>query len=148
MPAASSDRADVLGLRSLGTLGDVVLDPLAVLEAAVAVGLDGRLVDEDVRCAIVGGDEPVALVRVEPLHCSLSHCALLPRRSSGSTGGASRAMATACPSEARPGNRRCLRSEFRRRCDTDTKLRLQPAPFNTLPWPDAPHGPQLTCGGA
>src|SRR5579863_4904573 len=84
MPAASSDRADVLGLRALRTLGDVVLDPLAVLEAAVAGGLDGGLVDEDIRRAIVGGDEPITAFGVEPLHCSLSHCALLPRRSSGS----------------------------------------------------------------
>src|SRR6516162_7926994 len=66
--------------------GDGVLDPLAVLEAPVVVSLDGGLVEEDVRRAVVGGDEPVALIRHEPLHCSLSHCALLPRRSSGSTG--------------------------------------------------------------
>ena len=52
----------------------------------MAVGLDGGVVDEDVGSAVVGGDEPIALVRVEPLHCSLSHCALLPSRSSGCTG--------------------------------------------------------------
>src|SRR5215469_5500273 len=80
--ARVSDRADLLRLRALGALGDGVLDPLVVLEAAVAVSLDGGMVDEDVRRAVVRGDEPVALVRVEPLHSSLSHCALLARRSS------------------------------------------------------------------
>ena len=71
--AGFSDRTDVLGLRALGAPGDVVLDPLVVLEASVPVSLDGGMVDEDIRCAVVGGDEPIALVRVEPLHCSLSH---------------------------------------------------------------------------
>src|SRR5215468_6222702 len=84
--ARVSDRADLLRLRALGALGDGVLDTLVVLEAAVAVSLDGGMVDEDVRRAVVRGDEPVALVRVEPLHCSLSHCALLARRSSACTG--------------------------------------------------------------
>jgi hypothetical protein len=46
--------------------GDGVLDPLVVLEAVVAVSLDGGVVDEDVGRAVVGGDEPVALGRVEP----------------------------------------------------------------------------------
>jgi hypothetical protein len=31
-------------------------------------------VDEDVGGAVVWGDETIALVRVKPLHCSLSHC--------------------------------------------------------------------------
>src|SRR6266704_1820028 len=70
-----SDRTNLLGSRTLGALGDGVLDPLVVLEAVVAVSLDGGVVDEDVGCAVVGGDETIALVRVEPLHCSLSHCA-------------------------------------------------------------------------
>src|SRR6516162_3478845 len=85
-PPRSSDRVDLLRPRALGALGDGVLDPLAVLEAAVAVSLEGGLVEEDVWRAVVGGDEPIPLVRHEPLHCSLSHCALLLRRSSGSTG--------------------------------------------------------------
>ena len=42
--------------------------------------------DEDVRRGVVGGDKAVALVRVKPLNCSLSHCALLLGRSSGPTG--------------------------------------------------------------
>src|SRR6266536_3716260 len=83
---SGSDRVNLLGLRALGAPGDGVLDALVVLEAAVTVSLDGGVVDEDVRRAVVGGDETVALVRAEPLHCSLSHCALLPRRSSRCAG--------------------------------------------------------------
>jgi len=55
---------DLLGLRALGPAGRGVLDPLVVLEAAVTVSLDGGVVDEDVGGAVVGGDEPIALVRV------------------------------------------------------------------------------------
>src|SRR3954449_81530 len=83
--AGISDRVDLLSLRALGALGDGVLDPLVVLEAAVTVSLDRGVVDEDVGGAVVGGGEPIALVRVEPLHCSLSHVLLLLRRPSGST---------------------------------------------------------------
>src|ERR1700687_3624903 len=53
----SSDRTDLLGLRTLGTPGRGVLDPLVVLEAAVTVSLDGGVVNEDVGSAVVGGDE-------------------------------------------------------------------------------------------
>lgn len=56
------ERADLLRPRALGAPGDGVLDSLIVLEAAVAVGLDGGLVEEDVWRAVVGGDEPIALV--------------------------------------------------------------------------------------
>src|SRR5437660_5540756 len=73
--AGLSDRADVLGLRALSALGRGELDPLVVLEAAVTVSLDGGVVNEDVGGAVVGGDETIALVGVEPLHCALSHCA-------------------------------------------------------------------------
>src|SRR5580693_6651228 len=140
VPGAVSNRTNLLGPRALGALGDGVLYPLVVLEAAVAVGLDCGVVDENVGSAVVGGDEPVALVRIEPLYCSLSHCALLPRRSSGCTGCTSRALATARPSGAGPGNRRRPRSEFRGRCDTDTnfdcyQLHLTPCRFNATPRP-------------
>ena len=37
-------------------------------EAAKAVRVDGGLMDEDLVGAVVGGDEPEALLRVEPLH--------------------------------------------------------------------------------
>ena len=57
-PARSSDRADLLCLRALRVPGDGVLDPLAVLEAAVTVSLDGGTVDEDVGCAVLGAMSP------------------------------------------------------------------------------------------
>src|SRR5580704_4682911 len=119
---AISDRANLLRPGALVAPGDRELDPLVVLEAAVAVSLDGGVVDEDVRRAVIGGDETIALVRVEPLHCALSHCALLPRRSSGCTGRASQAVATARPSGAGPGNRGARRQKFRGRCKTDTNF--------------------------
>src|SRR5699024_10362455 len=68
-----SDRADALRLRALGTLGDLELDALRLLEAAVTLGLDGGVVDEDVVTDTVLGDEAVALLRVEPLVGSLCH---------------------------------------------------------------------------
>jgi len=89
-----SDGPDLVGLRALGAAAGRVLDPLIFLEAAVAVSLDGGVVDEDVGSAVVGGDESVALVGVEPLHFALSHYFLL-RRSSGPRARA-RAAAIAC----------------------------------------------------
>jgi hypothetical protein len=81
VPASSAlaplERADLLGLGPLRAADGRVLYPLVVLQAAVTVGVDGGVVDEDVRRAVIGSDEAVAFVRVEPFHCSLSHCALL-----------------------------------------------------------------------
>src|SRR5947207_11499375 len=68
-----SDGPDLVGLRALGAPAGRVLDPLIFLEAAVAISLDGGVVDEDIGSAVVGGDESVALVGVEPLHFALSH---------------------------------------------------------------------------
>src|SRR6195952_5005138 len=72
-----SERADVRSLRALLALLDVERDPLAFIERAVPAGLDGRVVDEDVRSATVGGGEAEPLLSVEPLHCSFGHCSLL-----------------------------------------------------------------------
>src|SRR5262245_20364590 len=68
-----SDRADGLGLRSLGALRDLELDALVLFEAAEAGGLNGGEVDEHVAPTTVNGDETETLVRVEPLHGSLRH---------------------------------------------------------------------------
>src|SRR3954464_4809337 len=68
-----SDRADVLRLGALLALRDVELDLLSLVEGLVAVGDDGGVVAEDVGAAAVLGDEPEALLRVEPLHSALSH---------------------------------------------------------------------------
>src|SRR5271163_1151905 len=68
-----SERADVLRLRPLLPLGRVELDLLVLIERPVAGARDRREVDEHVRRTVVGGNEPKALVRVEPLHCSRCH---------------------------------------------------------------------------
>ena len=61
-----------VGLRALRTLHDLELHPLALVEGPVPVGLDRRVVDEDVLTA-VDGDEAVTLFAVEPLHGALCH---------------------------------------------------------------------------
>jgi len=49
-------------------LRDGELDLLALGEGAEALRLDGRLVDEEVLAAVLGGDEAEALGVIEPLH--------------------------------------------------------------------------------
>src|SRR5206468_406822 len=56
---------DVAGLRALGTVNDLELHCLALLERTEAVALNGRVVHEDV-AASVSLDEPVTLGVVEP----------------------------------------------------------------------------------
>src|SRR3954464_15251725 len=68
-----SGDADVLGLRTLGALGDVELDLLVLVKRLVAAGLDGGEVDEHVLAAAVLCDEAETLVGVEPLDGSLCH---------------------------------------------------------------------------
>src|SRR5512133_161738 len=84
---ASAGDPDVFRLGSFLALGDVELDLLPFLQAAVATTGDRAEVDEHVLAAI-DGDEAVALVAVEPLHRALRHCDLLvvdaaPRRGCG-----------------------------------------------------------------
>src|SRR5207247_7358187 len=67
-----SDLADVLRLQSLGTLGDLELDRIALGEAAEALSLDRREVDEHVRTRLLR-DKAKALCVVEPLHLTLCH---------------------------------------------------------------------------
>src|SRR3954449_4659921 len=68
-----SDGLDVLRLRALGALGDLELHALVLVQRAVALGRDRRVVDEDVCAAAVLGDEAEALLSVEPLHGTLCH---------------------------------------------------------------------------
>src|SRR3954471_24068365 len=72
-PHPRSDRADVLRLRALRALGDVELDLLVLVQGLVTLGLDGRVVHEDVVAAVLLGDEAEALLRVEPHNSALSH---------------------------------------------------------------------------
>src|SRR5580698_4963093 len=70
---ACLERLNLLSLRALRPPASGVLDALVLLEAAVAVGKDCGVVNEDVGGAVVRGDEDVPLVSVEPLHGALSH---------------------------------------------------------------------------
>src|SRR6478609_6840171 len=72
-----SDDGDRSRLRALLALGHGVADLLVLLERAVAARLDLRVVDENVRPGALGGDEPEALLSVEPLDGALCHGALL-----------------------------------------------------------------------
>src|SRR5690606_26584933 len=69
----SVERTDVRRLQALLALLDVELDLLVLVQAAVAAGLDGAEVREDVLAAVVRGDEAEALVSVEPLDGSGGH---------------------------------------------------------------------------
>src|SRR5690348_7400067 len=73
-----SERTDVLRLRALGALGDVELDLLVLVQRLVAVGLDGRVVHEDVVAAVLLRNEAETLLGVEPLHGALSHVLVTP----------------------------------------------------------------------
>src|SRR5689334_9053754 len=120
-----SDGLDVLGLGTLGARAGGELHPLVFLEATVTVSLNNGVVNEDVACTVIWGDETIALVGVEPLHCTLSHFALSPTLNDvrvhvygpGAT-------ATACSQKPDSGNPRRPLSELRRRCDTNTNFLL------------------------
>src|SRR5690606_29285601 len=60
--------------RALRALRHVELDALVLLQRAEALRLDRGVVREHVGRAVLGGDEAVALLAVEPLHGSGSHC--------------------------------------------------------------------------
>src|SRR5664279_4732929 len=68
-----SERADVLRLRALGTLGDVELNLLVLVKRAVSAAGDGRVVREHVGAAVFGSNEAEALFSVEPLHGACCH---------------------------------------------------------------------------
>src|SRR6266851_1930015 len=73
---ASAGDPDVFRLGSLLALGDVELDLLPFLQAAVTATGDRAEVHEHVRAAL-DRDEAVAFVAVEPLHRALRHLDLL-----------------------------------------------------------------------
>src|SRR5579863_10120069 len=76
VPAGSAGNLDVFRLGSLLALGDVELDLLPLLQAAVTATSDRAEVHEHIRTAF-NRDEAVALVAVEPLHSALRHLDLL-----------------------------------------------------------------------
>src|SRR5438876_7294514 len=67
-----SDLADVLRLQTLRPLRDLELHVVALGEAAEALSLDRREVDEHVRTRLLR-DKAKALCVVEPLHLTLCH---------------------------------------------------------------------------
>src|SRR5215207_2746837 len=67
------DGRDVLRLHALLALGRLVRDLGALIEALEAVAGYARVVHEEILATLVGGDEAVALLVVEPLYRSLGH---------------------------------------------------------------------------
>src|SRR5215212_727410 len=67
------DSGDVIPLHALLALGRLVGDLGALVEALEAVAGYTRMVDEEVLATLVGGDEAVAFIVVEPLYRSLGH---------------------------------------------------------------------------
>lgn len=61
---------DVLGLTALRAVHHLEADPLALGQGAIALLLDGRVVDEGIN-AVADIDESVTLGRVKPLHFAL-----------------------------------------------------------------------------
>jgi len=68
-----SDYSDSHCLGTLGSLLDLELNALILLERAEAASADLGKVDEHVRRAAVRSDEAEAFVAVEPFHSSLCH---------------------------------------------------------------------------
>src|SRR6478736_8225866 len=68
--AGLADDRDVRGLGALLALLSLVLDLCAFIERLVATSLNRAEMDEEVLAALVGRDEPVPLLRVEPLNGS------------------------------------------------------------------------------
>src|SRR5215831_11084580 len=118
---ASAGDFDVFRLGSLLALGDVELDLLPFLEAAVAAAGDRAEVHEHVR-APLDRDEAVALVAVEPLHSALRHLDLLGC-ACGAPPWPGAALAT-CLWPACHGTR-----GGRKRCGRLTARRLELSPF-------------------
>src|SRR5690242_6855465 len=67
------DGGDSHRLGALGSLLDLELDALVLLEGAEAAALDLGKVHEDILRPVVRGDEAEAFVAVEPFHSSLCH---------------------------------------------------------------------------
>src|SRR6266480_1639655 len=74
----SADRPDVGRLGALGALGHLELDLLVLLEVPVAHACDRAEMHEHVWTTVVLGDEPEALLAVEPLHDTGAHEQSLP----------------------------------------------------------------------
>src|SRR5512146_396207 len=67
--AKTSEFGDVAGLRTFLALHDLKLDLVTFLQALVALGSNGAVVNKNIR-AVVTTDEPEALGVVKPFNCS------------------------------------------------------------------------------
>src|SRR5271165_1144292 len=67
---------DVFGLQSLGAGDHLELHGLAFLQAAEALGLNRRVMDEHV-VSVLPADETKALSVVKPLYCTFFHVVIL-----------------------------------------------------------------------
>src|SRR5215204_1107532 len=67
------DGGDVVRLHALLALGSLVGDLGTLIEALEAVTCYTTVVNEEITTALVGGDEAVAFIVVEPLYRSLGH---------------------------------------------------------------------------
>src|SRR5215211_148302 len=67
------DSRDVIRLHALLALGSLVGDLGTLIEALEAVASYTTVVHEEIITALVGGDEAVAFLVVEPLYRSLGH---------------------------------------------------------------------------
>ena len=68
IPTILVDHLDFAGLRAAVTLRDLEFDLLPFLKCLTAISDDSRVVDENVRTSIGGGNESVPSRVVEPLH--------------------------------------------------------------------------------
>src|SRR5690606_7581358 len=102
LPVLQGD--DLVSLRTPVTLRHLELDALVLVQRAVAGGLDGRVVHEDVRPAAVDGDESEALLGVEPLHGALlGHVFLLAAKPGPTPRGPVRSLRYALAPRYGPG---------------------------------------------
>src|ERR1041384_3707089 len=79
------EQVHVRGLRALLALLGLVLHLRTFVQRAIAAALNGAEVDEQVLATLIRGDEPITLVRVEPLDGSGCHMSFtsLPTHSTG-----------------------------------------------------------------
>src|ERR671912_2625607 len=71
--AGSLRGGDAVRLHSLTPLGRLVRYLGALVEGLETLTCYARVVHEEVLTSVVGGDEAIALLVAEPLHCSLGH---------------------------------------------------------------------------
>ena len=75
--AGLAEFGDFVGLRPLLPLHDLKLDRVAFLQSFESFTLNGRVMNEDIRSAILA-DEAVTLGVIEPFHFPLKSCHLRP----------------------------------------------------------------------